>query len=152
LRFDGAIMLTATDIRTPALRRLLGDWQERRRGREFPARADFDPADLKYLLGSLALIDVEQDPPRFRFRLHGSRIGQRVGYDMTGKPVDTLPPAVGPLVLRHFAAVMEARAPRVEIRERALIDDGIADCEVLVLPLSRDGAEIDMLLVGMSFS
>lgn len=144
-------MITTSEIRSPALQRLHDDWVYRCRGRRFPSRADFDVLDLRYVIGNLVLVDVSYDPLRFRFRLHGSRIGQRVGYDMTGKDVDALPPGLSALAKTHFIAVVEARAPRVQIRERQLADDAIVDSEVLVLPLSRDGECIDMLMVGIAF-
>ncbi|MGH7088475.1 MAG: PAS domain-containing protein [Stellaceae bacterium] len=142
---------TETVIRTPLLQRLQDDWERRRRGREFPARADFDVLDMKYAMGNLTIVEVAYDPLRFRFRLHGSRISQRVGYDMTGKDIEALPPALAPLVRRHFEAVVEERRPIVEVRERQIADEGVFDSEVLALPLSRDGRTIDMLMVGVCF-
>lgn len=148
---EGAATMSTASIRTPALRRLYDDWERRRCRRDFPSRADFDVLDFKYVLGNLVLVDVLYDPLRFRFRLHGSRIGQRVGYDLTGKDLDAMPPALRPFVERHFTAVVEGRAPRVEIRERRIADEGVVDSEVLALPLSRDGGRIDMLMVGVCF-
>jgi hypothetical protein len=140
------------EIRAPILQRLHGDWDSRRRGREFPARRDFDVLDLKYIIGQIALLDVGHDPIRFRFRLHGTGISQRVGYEMTGKDLDDLPPpAVRAMVRRHFMAVLEGRLPRVEMRERQIMDDLIVDSEILALPLSQDGVTIDMLMVGVIF-
>ena len=83
------------EIRTAILQRLYRDWDSRRGGREFPARADFDVLDFKYVIGQLALIDVTYDPLRFRFRLHGTGISQRVGYEMTGKELDVAKRAAG---------------------------------------------------------
>lgn len=140
------------EIRTSKLQRLHCDWEKRRRGREFPARADFDVLDLKYVIGNIALLDVAYEPLRFRFRLHGTGIAQRVGYEMTGKEVDDLPPpAVRSHVRRHFTAVVESRMPLVEMRERHMTDDRVLGSETLALPLARDGATIDMLLVGLIF-
>ena len=139
-------------IRTPILQRLHDDWENRRRGRAFPARSDFDVLDLKYIIGQLALVDVGYDPMRFRFRLHGTGISQRVGYEMTGKDVDELPPpVVRSLVRRHFIAVVEQRVPLVEVRERPIMDDRVLASETLVLPLSRDGVTIDTLILGLVF-
>lgn len=143
---------TTTAIRTPLLQRLYDDWERRRRGREFPARADFDVLDMKYAMGNLTIVEVAYDPLRFRFRLHGTRISQRVGYDMTGKGLEELPPALSPMVRRHFTAVIEERRPLAEVRERQVADEGVLDSEVLALPLSRDGRIIDMLMVGVCFA
>ncbi len=140
------------EIRSPDLRRLHDHWEACRNGRELPSRADFDVLDLKYIIGKIALLDVAYDPLRFRFRLHGTSISRRVGYEMTGKAVDEIPSAALRTKMRdHFARVVERRAPVVETRERETSDNGIVDCEVLVLPLSGDGDIIDMLMVGLVF-
>jgi len=138
------------DIKTPSLQRLYEDWDRRRRGRPFPARCDFDVLELGYIVGNLSLLDVCYDPLRFRFRLHGSRVTERVGYEMTGKHVDELPtPLMREMVQRHYAAVIERREPLVEVRERQIVDDRILPCEVLALPLASDGTTIDMLISGV---
>jgi hypothetical protein len=140
------------EIRTATLQRLHRDWESRRGGRDFPARGDFDVLDFKYVIGQLALLDVNYEPLRFRFRLHGTGISQRVGYDMTGKELDDLPPPlVRALVRRHFAEVVERRTPIVELREREIKDDRRVESESLALPLAADGKTIDMLMVGVIF-
>ena len=140
------------EIRTAILQRLYRDWDSRRGAREFPARADFDVLDFKYVIGQLALIDVSYDPLRFRFRLHGTGISQRVGYEMTGKELDDLPPPlVRASMRRHYSEVVGRRMPIVEARERQIRDDSIVDSEALALPLSSDGKTIDMLMVGVAF-
>lgn len=138
------------EIRTPALRRLHDDWDSRCRGREFPARADFDVLELGYIVGHLSLLDVLHDPLRFRFRVHASHVGDRVGYEMTGKDLADLPaPDMREVVHRHFVEVLARRAPVVQIRDRQILDDRLVSCEVLVLPLSRDGQIIDMIMSGL---
>ncbi|HUB94724.1 MAG TPA: PAS domain-containing protein [Stellaceae bacterium] len=140
-------------IRTPVLRRLHRDWESRRAGRDFPARRDFDVLDLHYAIGRLALVDVEQSPSlRFRFRLHGTAISQRVGYDMTGKDLEDVPfPDVRAAIREHFTDVVGERKPAVRMRERQATGDGFISAEVLVLPLAQDGTTIDMLLIGVVF-
>jgi hypothetical protein len=140
------------EFRTPALGRLYADWEGRRNGRPFPARSDFDIVDFKYIIGQLSLIDVTYDPLRFTFRLHGSGVTRRVGYDMTGKDIEDLPPpAIRTMVRGHFIEVVEHGRPVVQIRERHGTDDRVVESEVLALPLARDGATIDMLLVAIAF-
>jgi hypothetical protein len=140
------------EIRTTLLQRLYRDWDNRRAGREFPSRRDFDVLDFRYVIGQLALLDVAYGPLRFRFRLHGTGISQRVGYEMTGKELDELPPPlVRASVRRHFSEVVERRTPLVEVRERQIMDDRVVDSESLALPLSTDGKTIDMLMVGVVF-
>src|SRR5260370_17327555 len=47
-------------------------WDGKRRGRLMPSRADIDPIELKPYLPQLVLLDVEGEPPRFRYRLVGT--------------------------------------------------------------------------------
>ncbi|HTP81955.1 MAG TPA: PAS domain-containing protein [Alphaproteobacteria bacterium] len=140
------------DIAAPQLRRLYEDWDQRRRGREFPARADFDPLDLKYVLGDLSLVDVLRDPVRFRFRLHASNVVDRGGIDMTGRLVDDMPDERRRgNTLRHYTKVVAQRAPSVISLRNEYTDLRSWHCEVLVLPLAADGVTIDMLMAAFAW-
>ena len=138
-------------IRHPSLRRLYDHWEARRAGREFPARADFDPVELRWMLGNLLLLDVLRDPPGFRFRLHGANLAARAGFDMTGKTMDDYPdPEYAKVALRSFSTAVETRLPVARINER-VIEGRAYGYEALHLPLSSDGARVDMLLVGLVY-
>jgi len=140
------------DIKAPPLRRLYGDWDQRRSGREFPARADFDPVDLKYILGDLTLVDVLHDPLRFRFRLHASNLADRGGIDMTGRLLDEMPDARRRNnALRHYMKVLDTRRPSVIFLRNEYTDQRSWHCEVMVLPLAADGTTIDMLMAAFAW-
>jgi len=141
-------------IAAPRLRRLLRDWEDRLRGREFPARADFTPFDLKYILGNLSLIDVTHEPLNFRYRIHASNLAQRMNKDMTKQSIDDIPVTDHAMrVRKHFSEVVRRRAPVVYKRggpDSDFPNDRLpSDCEVLVLPLSSDGKTIDMLMSAL---
>ncbi|MGH7007720.1 MAG: PAS domain-containing protein [Stellaceae bacterium] len=128
-------------VRDARLTRLLADWEARRRGRAFPSRADFTPHDLKYLIGNLSLLDVVYAPLRFRYRIHATRLAQRVGVEMTGKWVDESPnPAHVAGATSHFTEVIDQRTPIVYRRVREFVTDNLPhNCEILALPLASDG-------------
>lgn len=129
------------------LERLHRDWDSRRRGRRMPARVDFDPIDIKYILGSLSLVDVLRDPLRFRFRVHATNVAVRVGFDLTGKDIDAIAdPHYRRLVRDHYLAVVERRRPVVEFRDRVMTDKTCLHCEVLALPLGDDGETADRIM------
>jgi len=134
------------DIQAHDLRKLHQDWESWRRGREFPARADFDPLDLRYILGSLSLVDVLRDPLRFRIRLHATNVVDRAGLDLTGKLIDEMPAERRKAAEAHYRQVLAQRAPLALCYEHHPIDERMWNCEVLVLPLSTDGTTIDMLM------
>ena len=48
-----------------------------------PSRAEIEPTEIPTLLPYLALIDVELNPRRFRWRLVGTHITGAMGYDYT---------------------------------------------------------------------
>ncbi len=142
---DGLVL----DLKSSALRRLLGDWEARRRGRELPARADFDPVDLKYVLGNLSLVDVTHNPRRYRFRIHATAVAEHMGFDLTGKALEAMPDTQYlALVRKHYDSVVASRRPVMQYRDRLLTDQRVWHCEVLVLPLSTDGQTVDMLMSG----
>jgi hypothetical protein len=144
-------MLTSDQIDTPALRRLFGYWEERRQGRRFPARRDIDPLDFSYVLGHVMLVDVLYQPLRFRFRLHGTELALRAGYDMTGKMADELPNDANRAVLiERCQTVIERQQPLAVIDER-LLGKRLFGFEVLWMPLSDDDRTINMLLGGLFY-
>lgn len=100
------------------------------------------------MLGSVALVDVLYDPLRFRFRLVGTRIARRWGFDMTGRMVDAFPiPDYRDLLIGIYRSIVETRQPQVAAG-RIELADRVRDYEELWLPLSGSGAAIDMLLGG----
>jgi hypothetical protein len=132
-------------------RRLYDDWEARRRGRLFPARADFDPLELRYIIGNLSLLDVLRGPLRFRYRVHATNMAQWLGFDLTGKEIDASPdPERGARIKGHFSAVVEHGQPIVQRNEWHGENRRTLRHEALVLPLSRDGTTIDMLLSAVS--
>jgi len=134
-------------LEVPVLQRFYADWDARRRGHEFPARRDFDPCDLKYALGDISLLEVLRDPLRFRFRLQGANIVERIGIDLTGKFVEAMPDRRHrQMAMEHYAAVLETRRPVVKVRRAFVTEWRVWNCEILVAPLSNSGSEIDMLL------
>ncbi len=138
-------------IERPKLRRLYRDWSKRRRGRRMPSRGDFDILDLGYILGDLNLLDVLHAPLRFRFRVHGTNAVGRLGFDLTGKTIESYPdPDYRRIVREHFSAVVQSKAPKRIVRDPYRIRDRVLRWEGLILPLSADGETVDMLLVGLS--
>ena len=139
------------NITSRRLKRLYGDWENRRRGREFPSRADFTPDDLQYILGNLSLLDVAYDPLRFHYRIHGTNLSQRMGKDMTNKSIDEIPaPKHAEQVREQLTGVIERRAPAAfsSLSEYPAVYVP-RDVELLVLPLAADGTTIDMIMYAV---
>jgi hypothetical protein len=137
-------------IQAPLLLRLLEDWEKRRRGRTLPARSDFDPLDLKYMMGKLLLVDILREPLRFRFRLIGTELVKRIGVDVTGKMLDDYPdPEFREHMRERYTAAVTTRQPLGSSQTRLVLDGRLRRYEALLLPLASDGETVDMLMIGM---
>lgn len=134
-------------IRHADLRRLYDYWVSRHHGDLLPSRQDIDPADFKFALGVVTLIDVLYEPLRFRFRLIGSVMAQRMGWDLTGRMVDDVPDAeYRESLVAAYRQMVADRQPSSTLYERQM-DGKNRRFEVLRLPLASDGKTIDMLLL-----
>jgi hypothetical protein len=146
-----AMTMRREDIKSDRLRRLFDYWQSKRADRKFPGRADIDPMDFRYILGNVAMADVERDPWRFHFRLVGTEIARWDGADLTGRTTEDHPlPEYRTLLHKVYRQTVEAAEPSCYVRDR-MFDGRMRRYEVLYLPLASDGETIDMLLVGMEF-
>jgi hypothetical protein len=135
--------------RHPELLRLLAYWRDRRGGRAFPRRADIDPVDLGFMLARIALTEVHEGPRRYRLRLVGSWWAQLSGVELTGTWIDDWPKAnLRKLTVDTYEAVIAARAPLCARRD-AWVDEKKLSYEILLLPLSEDGARISMIMTGI---
>jgi hypothetical protein len=133
------------------LRRFYDYWDRKRAGRAFPARRDLDPIEFRFALGHVVLVDVVPDPLRFHFRLVGTEIVRREGFDPTGQYLDQLQfTEIRDMLDGAYRAAVAAATPVHNIRQRVL-DGRMRRYEALDLPLSADGRTIDMLMIGMSF-
>jgi hypothetical protein len=139
------------ELRAAQSKQLYDDWETRRRGRLFPARADFDPLDLRYIIGNLSLLDVLRDPLRFRYRIHSTNMAQWLGFDLTGKEIDDSPNTErGAQIKDHFVAVIDREGPVVRLHEWIGGNHQVLRHEALVLPLAKDGSTIDMIMSAVS--
>jgi hypothetical protein len=94
------------------LERLQAYWEDRRRGRRFPARADIDPMDFRYALGRVSLVDCRAESPQFRYRLVSTELTETLGYEMTGRYAEDIPePQVRDYVLGLYQRAVAAAAP-----------------------------------------
>lgn len=148
------IEATALSVQRPRLQRLLRYWEDKRGARAMPARADIDPMEIPWMLGDLSLLEVHRldGGLRYRFRLMGTHVVERLGYNVTGKWLEDLPaPDYRRRLVGIFRTVVERAVPIVE-RPHMLIDNYVHHYEVLRLPLSEDGRQVDMLMLAVDFT
>ncbi len=146
---DGNEYVDVSELHDPSLCRLHAEWQKRRNGRAFPSRGDFDPIDMKYILGKLSLIEVHRHPLRFFFRVHAGKAAEHLSFDLTGKFLDDYPDRKHRDLIRdHFIRVVAEGVPLLVRRDAQATDNHLLHCEGIVLPLATDGRSVDMLMTG----
>ncbi|MDJ0949777.1 MAG: PAS domain-containing protein [Alphaproteobacteria bacterium] len=133
----------------PKVAELYGYWSLMRNGRAMPARDDIDPVAISGLLPDVFLVDVERNPMRFRFRLVGTEIVARYGEEITGRALDELDLGGKTAdIARKYRGIVERQAPSYGVQEIRKRDGRWLRYERLLLPLSRNGIDVDMALGG----
>jgi hypothetical protein len=123
-------------------------WDGKRNGRAMPSRADLDPIEMKQWLPGITLIEVFHNPRRLVYRLIGTRTMELRGRDVTGMTVEE------GFIGSSLADVLENY--RLVIEEKKLVydwdalpspDGWLREPEGLLLPLSSDGENVDMVII-----
>lgn len=113
-----------------------------------PARDDIDPVDLKPLLPHLILIDVVADERRYVYRLVGTHEVSMRGSDPTGVAVkDAYYAETADETLAYLDRVVSTREPVLYRGTYRPNRRRVQQEDTLFLPLSRDGAAVDMILI-----
>jgi hypothetical protein len=130
----------------PVAIRLYLYWLKCRGAKQFPSRDDIDPIDFRFALGRVSLIDVLEQPRRYRYRLVGTMVTDHLGYEMTGKFLDQLPESqVRAYLDQLYGSVVAQRVP-IHEGGQTVLDGRLWKYESLVLPLSSEGQAVDLLM------
>ena len=114
-----------------------------------PGRQHFDPLAVPRLLPWLFLIDVARDPLRFKYRLIGTvHVDATGGWNATGLWLDQVHPRfVGSTAFPQFCAVAEGGSfAYYSGLPTYVIKKDYVSIERLLMPLARNGRDVDMLL------
>jgi hypothetical protein len=135
------------------LQELYAYWRQKAAGRPMPRRADVDPTEIPLLLPHVMLVDVVPSG-RYRYRLIGTENAREHGINATGCFLDEVLP--GPEYQVHVLAlydecVRQRRALYSECVFLSVRHGPERHTKVLFLPLSDDGAHVNIVLVGQVF-
>lgn len=122
-------------------------WLKRLHNRGLPARRNVYAIDGQASLGWMSLIDVNDNPGRFQYRLVSERLTKRLGYEMTGRYVEDIPDKKIKTYVRNlYTEAVDRRAPAFE-RSKRFFSNRSWEHEVLVLPFASYDGAVDMLMV-----
>jgi hypothetical protein len=138
----------------PLLAQLYRYWQSLRGpAGELPGRQHIDPMAIKEHLPAIWLLDVELAPFRLRYRLVGTKIDQMTGMRLTSRWMTEAHPHIAGQteLLARFEHVVERGTPSWKRGRPLFWYDKATTVENIVLPLARDGARVDVLLIETRF-
>ena len=140
-----------TKIPETPLRQLYDYWTAKRKNGRWPSPADIEQEEIAALLPYVMLVDVLDDGRHFRFRLIGTDVA--IGVNPIGKlQHEELPEGI---YRDHITALYRrgATGPGA-LYSRSAYEyaqtEGPRSISRLFLPLSTDGAAIDMMLIGQT--
>lgn len=139
---------TIDDISSDILRDIYQCWLDMKGKRPMPSRADLDPTKIISLLPYIILIDVEEKPRRYRYRLVGTEAVRTFGQDITGKYFDELP-QVEEFVRSRSDWIVKEKRPYMYSDKLKWSSSSILSYQTISLPLSSNGTDVDILMIGM---
>ena len=145
--------LPLDELVQPDLAFVLGVWQAKRLGRELPARAAFDVADLRPAISHVMILDVRNGPRDFIFRLAGGETVHIHQRELTGCSIADIGDKSWQQMMRgEFDELVDTRQPQfARLRYNTL--SGIPrDYHELRLPLADDGATVNKIMVMQDFT
>jgi len=153
--FDDYTSITAPTIDDVAglgdLSELLSLWLKRREAGGLPARASFDPLDMRKFLGRIVILDVLSAPQRFRFRLVGTDWVTRFGFDPTNTFVEDFPRVQSRAFIKDIMSQVALERVPLMVRRSVIIEGQYFRYGMLLLPLASDGNAVDMIMIGFDF-
>ncbi|NBC34563.1 MAG: PAS domain-containing protein [Alphaproteobacteria bacterium] len=139
---------TAAAFDTDILGRLFTYWRGKMRDGRLPARAALDPIEIPSLLPYVILIDIRRDPFDLVYRLAGTAVVSRLGFEVRGLSVKALPISEAETLFEAYGRTARDCQPRRITAQLRTHDDRHLKIERLVMPLAADGITPDMLFIG----
>lgn len=130
-------------LESPRLILLHELWRGKCREGRLPARRDFDPPEMKEVLGAIFLTEYVPAQDDFRYTLIGTEIVKWVGVDNTGRFVGEL---FGDHGRSFYRLVRTARKPARIHGTVHWRDKRHVRFELLALPLADDGETVDRVI------
>lgn len=137
-----------TDFKSDILARLFSYWRGKVRNGTLPARAMIDPIEIPTLLPYIILIDVHGDPFDLYYRLAGTAVVAKLGYEVRGMAVRALPVSDATALFDAYALTARDGVPRRIDAVLSTRYDRLLRIQRIVMPLAADGIMPDMLFVG----
>lgn len=141
---------TKNDLPKGIIQDIFQYWLDMKGGKPMPSRANLHPEDIPELLPHLALIDVESETKRYKYRLMGSETVRALGTDPTGRYLDEVP-KIERLLKKNYDWLVRERRPYFVYDKLKWSEKSFMDYYALGLPLSQNGVDVDILMFGLFY-
>lgn len=147
---DSGFAETITDAHLLALYRY---WLQKAGNRRMPARHDLDPVEMKPWLANLVLVEfIGGNVEDYRVKLEGTNIESYYADRRTGHGIEMLTsPTERDLMMAQYGAVLKHGQPAFYDAEFVNSSGKLSRQIKLLLPLSEDGAVVNLVLAGIYF-
>ena len=135
------------------LRLLAEHWHSLRGDKAVPRRCDFDPMAIPELLPDVYLVELTRPERRFRYRLVGTRVAEKAGFDATGRYLDELGCGTTMLfVIRLLQRCVDLSGPVGSVSSFGAGGRAHLVVRRVFLPLTLARGSVDQILCGQTFS
>jgi hypothetical protein len=132
--------LDLSQIASPRILRFHDYWKTLRSAeRIVPVRADLNPTELRELLPNMIIVEIEQQPLRFRYRLVGTRVVESNKMDFTGLHLGSIGWEEEQQLVDACTDVAVGKQPIFGSYSWTTRTGTIGRCEFGLFPFSHDG-------------
>ena len=143
---------SADELNDPILIGLVSYWQGLPRTGSIPLYESVDVVDMPpHLLPNIFVVEVENEPRDYKYRLVGTELDRRNGFAGTGMRLSEMPIDHTEKLAEEFNRIVESGQPRFSSGVFITGDELFRDVERVVVPLSHDGEKVDLLLGTVVF-
>ena len=143
---------TLLALKSPINQQSFDYWKQKRGSRRMPARDDIDPSEIAKILPHIFLLDVRAEPLDFRYRLIGTKMDEHMMGAYTGLWMSEIPHQKPPSrIWASCRQVVESRQPLSSDTPYVGKHKEFLTTEDLIMPLSDDGEQVNMLFVTVGF-
>ncbi len=143
---------TLLALKSPINQRGFDYWNLKRGSKAMPARDDIDPSEILKTLPHVFLLDVRPEPLDFRYRLIGTKMDEHMTGSYTGLWMSEIPHQKAPSrIWASCRQVVEQKQPLSSDTPYVGKHKEFLTTEDLIMPLSDDGEQVNMLFVTVGF-
>ncbi len=135
-------------IKRPRLKALYRLWEDRCDGNAMPSWERFDILEMREWIGNLSLLEVVHEPLDMVYRVFSTRVSEHLRRELTGRWLSESEHLVPKSVRDCYYEVVATRKPIMQHLDDLSDDGQVVVLERLVLPMSEDGKQVNMILVG----